>query len=253
MLQAVLFDLGGTLHTNEDSPALQLRYAQRLLDRLADYQIHIDTPADTFSRQLRIRTEEYKSESEQTLRELPNAVIWNDYYLKDYEIGLERIAPIAEELSFRYDYDRVCVLRRKHLAETLQALAAQDFRMGVISNIISKTVVRHFLMEYGIENYMECVITSAETGVRKPSKEIFRIAEEQMHLNPEDFAYVGDTLSRDVAGVRAAGWRLAIQMENPSIAHRDVKAKAAGIQPDYVIHDLSEIPPIVLKERSLSR
>ena len=250
MIQAVLFDLGGTIHTNEDSAQRQLQYAQRLIDRLNDYQIHIDTPIDLFSRRLRENTEIYKRESEQTLRELPAEIIWNDYYLKDYNIGVERLKPIAEELSFRYDYDRVKIMRREHLNETLQALQNMGVRLGVISNIISKTVVGHFLREYDIYDRMECVITSAETSIRKPSPEIFRIAERKMNLLPEQFAYVGDTLSRDVAGVRAAGWKMAIRIENPSIAHRDVKARESGLEADYVIHDLSEIIQIIQNERN---
>ena len=34
MIQAVLFDMGGTLHTCSDSPARRIWFAQRLLERL---------------------------------------------------------------------------------------------------------------------------------------------------------------------------------------------------------------------------
>ena len=136
-------------------------------------------------------------------------------------------------------------MRRPHLKETMEALKAMGLRLGVISNIISRSVVRHFLAEYGIEELMDCVITSAETGIRKPSPEIFRAAEKAMDLRPEELAYVGDTISRDVIGTRKAGWALMIQISNPSIAHRDAGLENAGWEPDYRIEDLAEIPAIL--------
>ena len=144
----------------------------------------------------------------------------------------EALEPIAEELSFRYDYDRTRILRRPHLKQTVEALRDMGIRMGVISNIISTSVVPHFLAEYGIEDAMECVVLSSATGIRKPDPEIFRVAERAMDLKPEELAYVGDTLSRDVRGVRNAGWRCMIQIRNPSIAHRDRGLEHSGLAPD---------------------
>ena len=120
----------------------------------------------------------------------------------------ETLESIAEELCFRYDYDRTRILRRPHLKQTVEALRDMGIRMGVISNIISTSVVPHFLAEYGIEDAMECVVLSSATGIRKPDPEIFRVAERAMNLKPEQLAYVGDTISRDVRGVRNAGWHM---------------------------------------------
>ena len=41
MIQAVLFDLGGTLHTSDSPAGWDVRYAARLLERLADYGIRL--------------------------------------------------------------------------------------------------------------------------------------------------------------------------------------------------------------------
>ena len=103
-------------------------------------------------------------------------------------------------------------------------------------------------MEYGIAQYMDCVVLSSVTGLRKPSAEIFRVAERIMGLGPEEFAYVGDTLSRDVRGVRNAGWRCMIQISNPSVAFRDKGLENSGLAPDYRIGDLAEIPAIIKAE-----
>ena len=248
MIKAVLFDLGGTMHTSDSPAGWDIRYAARLLERLADYGISLELSPDALALMLKTNCEDYKHHSEQTLRELPAAEIWSKYYLQGLGVSREALEPIAEELSFRYDYDRTRILRRPHLKQTVDTLRDMGIRMGVISNIISTSVVSHFLAEYGIEDAMECVVLSSVTGIRKPAPEIFRVAERAMNLKPEELAYVGDTLSRDVRGVRNAGWRCMIQIRNPSIAHRDRGLEHSGLVPDYLIDDLAEIPAVIQKE-----
>ena len=181
------------------------------------------------------------------MRELPPPEIWNDWYLRDWDIGRERLGPIAEELSFLYDYERMRVIRRPYIKETLDALRAQGMRLGLISNIISLSVAPHFLEEYGVRNYMDCIVLSSATGIRKPSADIFRAAERELGLGPEELAYVGDTLSRDVMGTRNAGWRLMIQIKNPGAARRDKGLEHSGLKPDYLVEGLEEIPKIIRK------
>ena len=212
--------------------------------------IRLGVPPEILAAKLRENGEAYKRASEKDLRELPSAEIWSDWYLRDWSVGRERLAPIAEELSFLYDYERMRVMRRPYIKETFDALREQGMRLGLISNIISLSVAPHFLEEYGVRSYMDCVVLSSATGIRKPSAEIFRVAERQLGLGPEKLAYVGDTLSRDVQGVRNAGWRLMIQIRNPGAARRDKGLENAGLAPDYLIEGLEEIPAIIRAENS---
>lgn len=250
MIKAVLFDLGGTLHTASSSPGREEWFARRLLERLEDYGIRLGVSPEILAAKLRENGEAYKRASEEDLRELPSAEIWSDWYLRDWSVGRERLAPIAEELSFLYDYERMRVMRRPYIKETFDALREQGMRLGLISNIISLSVAPHFLEEYGVRSYMDCVVLSSATGIRKPSAEIFRVAERQLGLGPEELAYVGDTLSRDVQGVRNAGWRLMIQIRNPGAARRDKGLENTGLAPDYLIEGLEEIPAIIRAENS---
>ena len=247
MIRAVLFDLGGTLHVCSTSEERKLWFARRLLSRLAEYGIRPDISPEALSVQLQANAERYKHEVEQTMRELSCEIVWNDYYLREQGIGREALAPIAEELSFLYDYERVCNLRRPHLIECMDALKADGLRLGVISNILSRSIVQHFMAEYDLDTRMECVLTSAGTGIRKPDAAIFRLAEKQMGLSPDELAYVGDTLSRDVRGVRNAGWRMVIQIYSPTAAKRDRGLAEMGYKADHEITDLMEIPGIIRK------
>lgn len=248
MIQAIFFDVGGTLHTADSPPGRDLWFAGRLLDRLVDYGIVLDTTPQELSQRLKVNGERYKRASEQSLRELSTPEIWSGWYLQEYGIPAERLAPLTEELSFLYDYERVRIMRRPGLTETMEKLRTMGLRLGIISNVISTSAVPHFLREYGLDHYMEAVILSSVTGVRKPSPNIFWAAERAMGLGPEELAYVGDTISRDVRGARAAGWRLMIQIDNPAAAHRDVGLESGPNQPDYRIRSLDEIPAIIQRE-----
>lgn len=245
MIDVVLFDIGGTLHTVTNNETLRTGFAKRLRERLNDYGIVISGEDSEIGRRLHENAEEYKHFSEKTLGELPQSRIWNEFYLKDYQIGEERLKPIAEELSFLYDYERVKNIRRPHIVETMETLRQMGKRLGIISNIISTSFVPHILREYGIAQYMECVVLSSEAGVRKPDPAIFEIALSQMGAKAENTAYVGDTLSRDVLGAKNANLGLMILIENPAIAHRDVGLKEKGVAPDIRIKDLAEIPAII--------
>ena len=247
MIKAVLFDLGGTLHTASSPPGRDAWFARRLLDRLSDYGVELDVSPEELAVRLHENAEAYKRRSEQDLRELPAAEIWSGWYLRDWSAGRERLAPIAEELSFLYDYERMRVIRRPYIKETLDALRVQGMKLGLISNIISLSVAPHFLEEYGVRDYMDCIVLSSATGIRKPSADIFRAAERELGLGPEELAYVGDTLSRDVMGTRSAGWRLMIQIKNPGAAHRDKGLEHSGLKPDYLVEGLEEIPEIIRK------
>ena len=92
---------------------------------------------------------------------------------------------------------------------------------------MSTTFVPRILEEHGIAQYFETITMSSVCGIRKPRPEIFEIALNEMRIGKEQAAYVGDTISRDVRGVRNAGWPLMIQIDNPRIYHKDGKSTAA--------------------------
>jgi putative hydrolase of the HAD superfamily len=246
MITTVLFDLGGTLHSVIRKADSMPRFAERLIRRLSDYGIVLDMTPEALAKQLHENAEAYKHDTERTLVELPAAQIWNDWYLREFHIGEERLAPIAEELSFLYDYDRLTLMRKPRLRETIETLHRQGYRMGVVSNIISTSLVPHMLEEYGIAEYMECRVMSSTTGIRKPDPRIFSIALNEMGVTAAETCYVGDTISRDVIGARNANLGLVVRIDNPSIAHRDAAYQGADApKADVVIRELYELPEVL--------
>lgn len=245
MIRAVLFDVGGTLHEVHHPPELAEKFSQRLLNRLAESNIVLPIDAASLTPLLHENAENYKHWSEEHRVELPNFRIWNEYYLKDFQIGEDRLKPLAEELSWMFDAVRVQNVPRPHMRETIQTLHEMGLVEGIISNIISETFVPRLLADYGIAQYMSCVVLSSTAGLRKPDAAIFEKAAAECGVPCSEMAYVGDTLSRDVLGCRNANVALSIQIRNPSIAHRDAAFLGTGLAPDVSIGDLSEIPALI--------
>lgn len=245
MISAVLFDLGGTLHVQDYPPESRMDFVARLDAFLRDSGIVLDVSPDALSEALKSGAAAYKRYSEETTRELPAYTIWADWYLKAFDFDRTKLYGISERLCCMYDGERGVYTPRPHLAETLRALSLRGLKLGVVSNIISRGYVSRVLEQYGVRRYLPYILTSAACGVRKPNREIFDIALDDLAVIPAECAYVGDTISRDVIGAQNAGLGAMIQIKNPRIAHKDLNFQGDGFDPDYLIDDLSQIISII--------
>ena len=248
MITTLLYDLGGTLQSIGSTPESRIRFADHLMSRLKDYGMPLDTTVQKLAELLEANAKLYKKHSEITMTELPMDIIWDEYYLKQFHIGRERLAPYVEELSFLYNYEHSVNVRKPRLKETIMELHEMGIRQGVVSNIISTSFVPHIMQEFGIAEYMECIVMSSVTGSRKPDRKNFDIAMEQMGVKPEETGYVGDQVARDVLGARNAGLALAIRLDNPAKYKSDAPyMNLPDAQADYVIKEFYEIPDIIRK------
>jgi putative hydrolase of the HAD superfamily len=87
-------------------------------------------------------------------------------------------------------------------APTLGRLRAAGIRAAVVSNWDCS--LGAVLGELGLGGMLDAIVTSAQTGARKPEPTIFRAALEHLRCPPESAILVGDSLDTDVAGGRAA-------------------------------------------------
>lgn len=245
MIKAVWFDIGGTVHVQDATLENDVVYAEMLYRFLTEQGIATTATPGELLEHVDIGAKNYKAFSEQELVELPGDEIWRNFMLKDFNVPPEKICGLGEELSYLYDRRRKVITPREGLEATLRALRDGGFRLGVISNIMSRSFVPRILKEHGVSQYFEFLVTSSEYRVRKPRRDLFDAAVGLMGIKAGEAAYVGDTISRDVRGTRASGWGLMIQIENPRIFHKDAKYLNCGYRPDYSVRCLEEIPPIV--------
>jgi len=90
-------------------------------------------------------------------------------------------------------------------ATALGSLRALGIRTAVVSNWDCS--LRGLLAELGLGGLLDAVVTSAETGSRKPDPRIVEAALAAVHCPPERAIFVGDSLEVDVAAGRAASVR----------------------------------------------
>jgi putative hydrolase of the HAD superfamily len=247
MIRAVLFDVGGVLHTNEDDQAQERYFAETSLKILKDAGLDPGISPREFIALVDRRAEEYKKYSEEHQKELSGALIWSDFFLKDFSIPPEKLAPWAEKLCYVFDAHRKRIVPRPHLLRAVEALHDQGLKLGIISNIISTTFVPERLERYGIAPYMDCVVTSSETGIRKPAARIFHIAADRLKTPLGECAYVGDRISRDVIGSHNAGIGFVILIRHPPSEQKDAALVCPENEPDCRIDDLAEIPALIAK------
>ena len=128
--------------------------------------------------------------------------------------------------------------------EVLGALTRAGIPLALITNAAAD-VQRAALSQHGVERYFRAIVISGEHGVAKPDPAIFRIALEQLGLEPRDVQrpervwHVGDNPDTDVAGARATG--LAAVWLN----RKRLPLPADSPKPDFEIHSLTELLPLV--------
>jgi putative hydrolase of the HAD superfamily len=126
-----------------------------------------------------------------------------------------------------------------HIQDSLARLREMGLRLGIISNAAYPPFLSWTLAHFGILDYFEEVVVSADVRTRKPGLDIFKIALERMGLEAGKTAYVGDDFRKDVAASQQVGLRAV--WFNP-----DDKAPPPGIDAtaDADVRGHDEIPPL---------
>ncbi|HOG48913.1 MAG TPA: HAD-IA family hydrolase [Anaerolineae bacterium] len=243
-IRAVAFDLGGTLEHVYYDDALRLEAAAGLRELLAGHGLDPGLAVPELLAAVTNGMAAYRAWREVELIELAPERVWADYVLPNHGLDRGRLEAVAEDLALYYETQFFKRTMRPEVPQVLARLRTHGLRLAVISNIISRRLVPHRLQEYGIARYFDPVISSCVLGLRKPNPRIFLEAARLMGLEPAACAYVGDTISRDVAGSQQAGYGLAIQIKSFLTSVSDTAKDVA--QPDAVVNDLTEVVDLVL-------
>lgn len=86
--------------------------------------------------------------------------------------------------------------------ECLRYLSSK-YKIGIIANQSLGTKER--LKTFGVSDYIDLVIASAEEGISKPDLEIFRLALERAKCIPQNAVMIGDRLDNDIAPANRLG------------------------------------------------
>lgn len=78
-----------------------------------------------------------------------------------------------------------------------------QYKLGVISNVDCFSISGFF--EKGYDKLFDVILLSYETGILKPSPEVFRLVLERLGTKPVNTLMVGDSLKDDVKGAESVG------------------------------------------------
>ena len=88
---------------------------------------------------------------------------------------------------------------------TLAALVQMGYKLGIIANQKLGTAER--LENWGLRQYFDVIVSSAEIGYAKPDKRIFEKALEMAGCTARESVMVGDRLDNDMIPAKALGMR----------------------------------------------
>jgi HAD superfamily hydrolase (TIGR01662 family) len=192
-IEAVLFDLGGTLIDNYDY-AHWTDLARKcfleldddaLAHAVAEIEKETDVPQGT-------------ARDEWTFPDFWRAILERASGREVDRPTAERFLALARE---RPGFTRLYSDARRCLEE----LREQGRRLGVVSNSSSEARVRAILHENGVLPFFERIVSSGTEGVAKPDPELFHRALGRMKVAPDAAFYIGNLAYVDATAARAAG------------------------------------------------
>ena len=233
-IQAILFDMGGTLRrTTAQDPAVKEQKLRELIQILG-----VDYSPEELFQLLTERIKAYHQWALSTLCELGEPELWTRWMLPD--LPADQINPQAVRLEQLW---RQATGRRDPLPESktvLTELFRRGYRLGLVSNTTSSTEVPQLLHSLEISGLFETVILSGVFGRRKGDPAILLEAARRMELIPQHCAYIGDRPNRDVVAARQAGFARVILLRNPFQPERQVISDSS-MAPNAFIDNLTDL------------
>jgi putative hydrolase of the HAD superfamily len=216
-IDTVFFDMGGTLETLAFDEGLRRQAITQLLKFLQIEDLDPSCSESSFYDSVCTGLKAYRHAKTHSLKELPALRICSDFILKDFGFGEQNLQKVCDEFMLRLELSFSRREARPEAVEVLTELEARGFKLGIISNVMSKDCVATNLKSYGMLDYFPVIVASAIYGRRKPDTRIFMYAAQQIGSSPETCMHVGDKISRDILGAHRAGFGMAVQISHPII------------------------------------
>jgi FMN phosphatase YigB (HAD superfamily) len=231
MLQAVIFDVGGTLIYSNDN--------------------HFET-ANAWSAANFLRSRGFKFDTKEFSNQLVvlrSTSPKGDADLKQINTTFEHLQLVAKRFGLELSYDVMAGLEHAFITpeacgavalpgiqEVVKSLVGK-VRLSIISNTRSHVLIGETVKRLGLRGYFDLFITSVGAGYRKPSPHIFQTVLDVWKLPPENVVMIGDSPSKDVVGAKALGMNT-IWLTTDAVETEALEADAVATMPKDILEIL---------------
>lgn len=114
------------------------------------------------------------------------------------------------------------------------------YKIGVIANQLPNLEKR--LENFGIRQWIDLIISSADCGFSKPSSKIFQLALQKASCSASSATMIGDRLDNDIAPAKALGMKT-IWIKQGFSAYSPIQSPSE--EPDFTVNYLSDLLKIL--------
>lgn len=243
MLQGVIFDLGSTLIFSESDHnwgRVLPRMRRDLWDHIVALGYRLDPQAflNRFDENFRA----YDEQRQASFVEYTIAFVLNRTLSELNASPLDGDA-LAGAMQAYYAYSETLWQITPGAHEALARLRAQGLRVGLLSNAGDAANIERLIDRFELRPYLDPIVISASTGIRKPNPRAFERVLEHWGIGPESVVMVGDTLGADILGAQLLKmrhiWLTMYAGHSANVAHRDT------IVPEASARDLAQVVELI--------
>lgn len=220
-VEAVLFDLGGTLIETTEIPQVMKRILEeRGINRSLNEITHAWKEAE-------------KGLNFRDLAKLLDEfwVQWNLRILDNLQVT-SNTRTLAEFIAAHWwDYCNVTIY--PDAEKTLPLLKDRDLKMGVVTNGLQSDV-DEILSKVNLENFFDVVVVIDTLRKMKPDVEVFHHALQELKTAPSNAIFIGDEVEADYSGAQKAG-------VTPYLIDRDGKIRDKSLKKMSSLDDLFKL------------
>ena len=184
-------------------------------------------------------------------------LIFNDMVVY-YNSGLDTFREIINAYSIKtYCVEDLLMIYRRHKPQIhfkasendiLQKLKQMVFKVGLITDGRS-IQQRNKIEALGLSGYFDDIIISEEFGTEKPHTNNY-VHFVEKYGDMMNYVYVGDNIKKDFIAPNSLGWATICIQDNGQNIHKTPKEVSMLQSPQFTIHELSQLIPVILEIHS---
>ncbi len=186
---AVIFDLYGTLVDNFPREAFE--------PTVVEMAACVGVPLPDFKRLWSVETWPLR-----VVGHFPTTEANIEHICRTLEVPVDE-ALLSRAAAIRLEASRLHLIPRDDAIETLMAIKAAGYKLGLISDCSLE--VAHLWPDLPFASLIDVPLFSCTAKMRKPDPRLFLQACEQLAVAPERCLYIGDGGGRELTGARQAG------------------------------------------------